>query len=288
MNVDPDFCGPEKLSGINLRSTPFEYNWLESYTFFNCSSEKAGFTSPTGPKITNFPCLGSVNHSVFAMQTSLVSFAVPPSCNEITRIMVPILGSHGYITNELTLTWFEPFCESCEAVGKTCRYNSNNGSTTCIEPSSEGGFPKTARYGISIGVPGLVLLLIVLLRCCISSKGRHYNQNQSQSIDLLPTAVSRQPPKITGLDRPTVESYPKTVWGESYELLKDNGPCAICLSDYKTKDAVRTIPECNHYFHVVCVDEWLRLNATCPVCRKPPQSLSLVTPITHNHAMIES
>ena len=141
-----------------------------------------------------------------------------------------------------------------------------------------GGISRGAKYGLSlgIGIPGL--LFFICLANCISSKGRHYNQNQSQSMDLLPTAVSRQPTKPTGLDRPTVESYPKTVWGESYELSKDNGPCAICLSDYKPKDAVRTIPECNHYFHADCIDEWLKLNVTCPVCRKSPQSSSLVTP----------
>ncbi|GJS87859.1 zinc finger, RING/FYVE/PHD-type containing protein [Tanacetum coccineum] len=244
-NFDPDFCGPAKLSGIKLVSTPFEDNWLESYTFFNCSSEDAGFTLPIGPTITNFPCLGSVNHSVFAMQTSLVSHAgVPKSCKEITKIMVNLVDTIVIMEALLVLN---------------------------LLPKASG------ISSLSIGIPGLVFLG-VLLCCCISSKGRHYNQRQSQGINLLPTAVSRQPPSTTGLDRPTVESYPKTVWGESYELHKDNGTCAICLSDYKTKDAVRTIPECNHYFHVDCVDEWLKLNATCPVCRKYPASSSLVTP----------
>ncbi|KAK7343959.1 hypothetical protein VNO77_13109 [Canavalia gladiata] len=44
--------------------------------------------------------------------------------------------------------------------------------------------------------------------------------------------------------------------------------CSICLMDYKECDLLRLLPGCGHFFHVKCVDPWLRMNLTCPVCRR--------------------
>ena len=110
-----------------------------------------------------------------------------------------------------------------------------------------------------------------MLICYVPGKVRNYEQGRHQSIDLSAIAITPQTRSTTGLDGTTIESYPKTILGESCELPKDDRTCAICLSDYKPKEVVRTIPECSHYFHVDCVDEWLKLNATCPVCRKSPE-----------------
>ncbi|KAL0309284.1 UNVERIFIED_CONTAM: RING-H2 finger protein ATL68 [Sesamum radiatum] len=33
---------------------------------------------------------------------------------------------------------------------------------------------------------------------------------------------------------------------------------------------LRMLPDCKHCFHVTCVDAWLKLNASCPVCRNSP------------------
>lgn len=49
--------------------------------------------------------------------------------------------------------------------------------------------------------------------------------------------------------------------------------CSICLMDYKESDLLRMLPRCGHLFHVTCVDPWLRMKLTCPVCRKSYQSV---------------
>lgn len=46
--------------------------------------------------------------------------------------------------------------------------------------------------------------------------------------------------------------------------------CPICLMDYRESDLLRMLPGCGHFFHVTCVDPWLRMNLTCPVCRRTP------------------
>lgn len=42
--------------------------------------------------------------------------------------------------------------------------------------------------------------------------------------------------------------------------------CCICLGKYKDGAELRELP-CSHHFHVDCVDKWLKINATCPLCK---------------------
>lgn len=48
----------------------------------------------------------------------------------------------------------------------------------------------------------------------------------------------------------------------------DDHQCSICLSKYEDGQELRFLP-CDgaHHFHKACCDEWLAVNATCPICR---------------------
>jgi hypothetical protein len=41
--------------------------------------------------------------------------------------------------------------------------------------------------------------------------------------------------------------------------------CCICLIE-QSSTFVKT--KCNHIFHKECIDEWLKTNTTCPMCRR--------------------
>ncbi|KAK7354768.1 hypothetical protein VNO80_20252 [Phaseolus coccineus] len=43
--------------------------------------------------------------------------------------------------------------------------------------------------------------------------------------------------------------------------------CAICLSEFSDGDKIRFLPNCNHRFHVHCIDKWLLSHSSCPTCR---------------------
>ena len=42
--------------------------------------------------------------------------------------------------------------------------------------------------------------------------------------------------------------------------------CSICKERYEGSEEIKILP-CMHQFHCECVDNWLRLKTTCPVCK---------------------
>ncbi|MQL96256.1 hypothetical protein Taro_028933 [Colocasia esculenta] len=58
------------------------------------------------------------------------------------------------------------------------------------------------------------------------------------------------------------------VWVEIPESarLPIGSECCICLSQYEEGSELCSLP-CNHHFHSGCIVKWLRINATCPLCK---------------------
>ncbi|KAL8247493.1 hypothetical protein R6Q59_008709 [Mikania micrantha] len=72
-----------------------------------------------------------------------------------------------------------------------------------------------------------------------------------------------------GIRDDVLETLPTFLYSQTVkpETLNGSG-CCICLVDYKATDMLRLLPECGHSFHVSCVNTWLKVHPTCPVCRK--------------------
>ena len=43
--------------------------------------------------------------------------------------------------------------------------------------------------------------------------------------------------------------------------------CSICRERFTENSIVRKINNCDHIFHINCIDTWLENNITCPICR---------------------
>jgi hypothetical protein len=57
--------------------------------------------------------------------------------------------------------------------------------------------------------------------------------------------------------------------------------CTICFEQYEIGNSIKFLP-CDHHFHCDCVDEWLNLKDTCPLCKKNINMLyDLVDPPEH-------
>ncbi|XP_057786326.1 putative RING-H2 finger protein ATL21B [Salvia miltiorrhiza] len=281
---DPDSCLPGRILNFSASGSPFRGAYTRSYTFLNCSSDFMDYGST---RYTPLFCLSGRNHTVLATRSDS-SAPAPETCRRIKSVEVPLewtLSQFEWasmdLREDLELVWYDPLCRDCEIGGGICGFKDDRpGSRVACFRRSRSALPRSAKYGIIIGVgiPGLVCL--IGLTCYACGMIRAANLRRRLNPD-LPVTISDQRPvirSVSGLDAPTIESYPTTVLGESRRLPKVNDVCCpICLSDYQPKETLRSIPECNHYFHANCIDEWLKLNGSCPLCRNSPVS-STATP----------
>ncbi|XP_022757465.1 RING-H2 finger protein ATL67-like [Durio zibethinus] len=153
-------------------------------------------------------------------------------------------------------------------------------------------------YSIAIALGFLVLLSTILLAsyiCCRSS---------SSPLAFSPNPISTTGPDsdgiilpriifvaedednenvVVGLDQAVINSYPKFQFSKEAAAAGSsnvNTTCSICLCEYRDLEMLRMMPECRHYFHVSCIDAWLKLNGSCPICRNSPLPTPLSTPLS--------
>jgi len=55
-------------------------------------------------------------------------------------------------------------------------------------------------------------------------------------------------------------------WTESREMGKDE-VCAICYDNFEDQEVV-SLPECGHYYHIMCIKNWLSIKPECPCCKR--------------------
>lgn len=67
-------------------------------------------------------------------------------------------------------------------------------------------------------------------------------------------------------DPSLIASLPTTKIKDPAILHENKKQCSICLEDFVKGDRVKTMP-CWHDFHKKCLDQWLRTNGSCPICK---------------------
>ncbi|KAL1326427.1 hypothetical protein HN51_036522 [Arachis hypogaea] len=284
---DPKGCLPKRFLHNNwdLSDSPFTLD-IARYKYFNLTflSCPSNWTKSTGsPRIA---CLSdNTGNSVIVL--GLRPIDTSSTCDVISTALVPLpmvdMPQWPFwpdLNHDIGLAWTQPRCSQCAVSGQRCGFvNDKTSRVGCFStPTKNQGLSSSAKYGLTLGVGVPGLLCLIGLSCFICGKVK-VHIHRRQPIREFPT-ISLQPITLAmGLDRTTIEKYPKTLIGESGRLLKPtDNTCSICLCEYEPKDTLRTIPECNHYFHAECIDEWLRMNGTCPLCRNTPGALSRVNP----------
>ncbi|KAA0048893.1 hypothetical protein IC582_012180 [Cucumis melo] len=292
---DSDDCLPRRflqgLNKLNFSNSPFIPLFSQNITFLSCPPQ---FT------MSHFPIIGCLSNSTNSiLATSSTSFvkSMSTSCTIMTTLPVPVSNpdeTNQFSTNlngDLVLTWYSPACGICETEGRLCGYKSNSGQgIACFDKytSEENNGLRVLRI-ICVVILLPTLMCVIGLGCFICMAKWSYSLtdgrgNQVQHRQQVNPAGSdlEAPSRLSGLNESTIESYQKVILGESRRLPGPNGTtCPICLGEYLTKDTVRCIPECKHCFHVDCIDQWLRVNSSCPLCRNSPNpSPSHLTPIS--------
>ncbi|KAF3434419.1 hypothetical protein FNV43_RR25522 [Rhamnella rubrinervis] len=160
--------------------------------------------------------------------------------------------------------------------------------------NSDDSSPNLDRYSYGIGVTLGVILIIVVITllshfCTRASSPADPPSVRSNTLGIITTQPDDHS-VVTGLDDATLRSFPKLLYAQAKLHKAANSTasccCSICLADYKGRDLLRLLPDCGHLFHLKCVDPWLRLNPTCPMCRSSPlpSPLAGIAPLAAAHS----
>ncbi|GMY20138.1 rust resistance kinase Lr10-like [Fagus crenata] len=114
---DPQNCFPRHIRGLNLSSSPFEFNKIYpfDYFIFNCTR-----TSTANYLVG---CLSNPRYSVYAVYWyEDINDLIP--CTKMYNVssVPPSIWN----SLSLELKWSRPMCGHCEVKGKTCRLKNNS------------------------------------------------------------------------------------------------------------------------------------------------------------------
>ncbi|KAI3903916.1 hypothetical protein MKW92_047359 [Papaver armeniacum] len=255
---DPDNCLPRRLLNLRLpQSVPYKLGGLnQDYTFLNCSSSSVDLTnisslySPIG-------CMSSSTHTILVTDVSNLNVPFNSSCKLIVTVSAPLVrtvdGFSYKISDVLLLTW----------------------QMLPVKPPL--GTKVTEAVYALLGLCFALVLILAFTSCICPWVIGMFRDHRSlflsdgilrQSIDTNQEVIVIR----TGLDVATIKSYRIILLDEKLQLPNPNDTtCSICLSEYRPTETLKIIPPCNHYFHAKCIDPWLRMHTTCPVCRKSLQ-----------------
>ena len=140
-------------------------------------------------------------------------------------------------------------------------------------------------YGVllSLGVLMFNIITTLVSYCCTLMRMPSPPANPSHQRVNTATIITDQglSNMEQGLDEATVHSYPKLLYSQAKLQKGDSiaSCCSICLGDYKDTEMLRMLPDCAHIFHLKCVDPWLQMHPSCPICRNSPIPTPLSTPL---------
>ncbi|KAL2511290.1 putative RING-H2 finger protein ATL21A [Abeliophyllum distichum] len=260
---DPSNCLPKRLLNLNLSSSPLRAIEYQKYTFYSCQPELLG---------SEFKIIDCLSNSTSA--TVATSFEPPElmegvyKCKTVFTSTIPVswLGQLDYwgTDSNLHLAWNDLICNDCEE-------------------GTDGSRSKLSKViAIALSIPGI---LIMSTFCCLAScvqlfriVKKKYELSGTTSPGVAPPQATMfpgilQPQGTTavpiGLDDSKIQSCTELVVlneGQSISGSESNA-CPICLEGFHPKETVRCISVCKHCFHANCIEQWLRKNSTCPVCR---------------------
>ncbi|KAJ6767629.1 TRANSCRIPTION FACTOR C2H2 FAMILY-RELATED [Salix koriyanagi] len=148
-------------------------------------------------------------------------------------------------------------------------------SSSPAETTTQSFGDLALTFGLSIGVISVIAIGVLVSYFCSRKPAAPAGQSH-HGVSLSINGQNSVTVEI-GLDEATLNTCPKLLYSEAKEKLEKGADdlvatccCSICLQDYKDSDLLRLLPECGHFFHAQCIDLWLKLHPTCPICRNSP------------------
>ena len=86
-------------------------------------------------------------------------------------------------------------------------------------------------------------------------------RHRSSYENIIDSIIGRMPTLLRGVSMNTLNNATDIINLEEPTL------CSICRDTITSNSVCRKIKNCNHLFHIVCIDQWLERSVNCPLCR---------------------
>lgn len=109
------------------------------------------------------------------------------------------------------------------------------------------------------------VLLVALILCTgviVQARWQYQDHQLNDNLELLPKQDVLK--RMLSLKTKTYRQ-PKPRCDPSQQTETEN--CAVCLEPFKNNQCLRVLP-CLHEYHRDCIDPWLLLQHTCPLCKR--------------------
>ena len=112
----------------------------------------------------------------------------------------------------------------------------------------------------------------MIINAAVMGNNRQGPFNFREFHELLVNGINRNIVPVTnGFTEQEIENLPYFIY-EKIETMGDDKineeeeQCSICLMEFKNTETIRTLP-CIHNFHKDCIDQWLKRQKYCPLCK---------------------
>lgn len=162
----------------------------------------------------------------------------------------------------------------------------------CIFVVYQDDFSRSARQALVIlfvgGFP-MIIFLLSLARSMYRDSHRHRPSNEplsSMILERMITPEPREPPRTIVAYNSSIDYFLVTYMYQRDGRAEGND-CVVCLGQLQQGEMVAKIESCSHLFHEMCIDRWLRLHKTCPICRsRVDQEATEESMIGHTSAVV--
>ena len=139
-----------------------------------------------------------------------------------------------------------------------------NGSNDFNEHNNTVLYPPGHKIDIYFNLFMFIFSVTFCLNLCRTMKVHRERRNQ---LEILNAPIIFSPRMMHGTGN--METHYKIVKIKEHKFIDDESSseiCPICLDNYKKDDILNEL-KCGHKYHNTCIDDWIKNNNNCPLCR---------------------
>ncbi|POM69063.1 hypothetical protein PHPALM_14692 [Phytophthora palmivora] len=179
-------------------------------------------------------------------------------------------------------------------LGDVWVYNTTNAVTTEASTNTLPLDPESLVYVLGAFIVTVVFVLLVLLLRWRRADRRNLRAAQMRGAAVVRGVTKERLEQLRITKYCRAERNPESPI-EQLTPTTDDGTtenddvCPICLIEFEDGEDVRNLP-CKHIFHVACIDEWLKRNTSCPMCKSNVDldavDITVETPVARGGAIV--